>query len=99
MTRSPDGPAPTGYRLRVAGHLDPHWAAWFGGLELTHHDDGTTSLTAAVCDQAALHGLLAKIRDLGVALVSVAVIDLPADGAPQPVATRPAARPLREPTR
>ncbi len=79
MTQSPQRQAPTAYRLRVAGHLDQHWSAWFGDLQLTHHDDGTTELTGVVSDQAQLHGLLTKIRDLGVALISVAVID-PPDG-------------------
>ena len=70
-------------RLPAAGrgHLDQHWSAWFGGLTLTHEDDGTTSLTGAVTDQAELHGLLTKIRDLGVTLISVAVVD-PAQAAP-----------------
>jgi hypothetical protein len=72
---------PTIYELRVAGRLDPHWSAWFGGLSLTHQDDGNTSLTGTVTDQAELHGLLAKIRDLGVTLISVTVVD-PAEAAP-----------------
>ena len=64
-------------RLRVEGHLDDHWSDWFGGLALTRNGDGTTSLSGAVEDQAALHGLLAKVRDLGVALISVEVERLP----------------------
>ena len=72
---------PPVYQLRVAGRLDQHWSAWFGGLTLTHQDDGSTSLTGTVTDQAELHGLLAKIRDLGVTLISVSVLD-PAEGAP-----------------
>ena len=75
MTRSPHRPTPAGYRLQVAGHLDQHWSAWFGDLTLTHDDDGTTSLSGLVADQAELHGLLTKIRDLGVTLISVAIID------------------------
>jgi hypothetical protein len=63
------------YRLRVAGRLDQHWSAWFGGLSVAHEDDGSTSLTGAVADQAELHGLLAKIRDLGVTLISVTVVE------------------------
>jgi hypothetical protein len=66
---------PAWYRLRVAGRIDDHWAAWFGGLTLTHDRDGTTSLTGQVRDQAELHGLLAKVRDLGVTLISVAVVE------------------------
>lgn len=75
MTRSLRRQVPAGYRLRVDGHLDDHWSAWFGDLTLTHHSDGTTSLSGAVADQAALHGLLMKVRDLGVILISVEVID------------------------
>ena len=75
MTSATAGPRPTTYVLRVNGHLDQHWAAWFGGLVLTREDDGSTSLTGAIADQAELHGLLTKIRDLGVTLISVAVVD------------------------
>ena len=75
MIKAPEGPRPTTYVLRVDGHLDQHWAAWFGGLVLTREDDGSTSLTGAIADQAELHGLLTKIRDLGVTLISVAVVD------------------------
>jgi len=59
------------YEIRVEGHLDTRWAAWFDGLDLTHETDGTTVLHGPVVDQAALHGLLQKVRDLGVPLVSV----------------------------
>ncbi len=62
---------PTVYCLRIAGHLDPHWAAWFDGLELAYDTDGTTTITGPVADQAALHGLLRKIRDLGVPLLEI----------------------------
>jgi hypothetical protein len=62
---------PHGYRLRVEGHLDDHWSASFDCLALARENDGTTSLTGAVADQAALHGLLAKIRDLGILVISV----------------------------
>jgi hypothetical protein len=83
------GWGPAGYRLRVAGHLDHHWSPWFGDLSLTHEDDGTTSLTGVVADQAELHGLLTKIRDLGVTLISVTVVD-PADSVDhQPDVTSP----------
>lgn len=74
MTR-PDRPPHTRYRLRVAGHLDQHWSLWFGDLTLIHDDDGTTSLIGAVADQAELHGLLTKIRDLGVTLISLETVD------------------------
>jgi hypothetical protein len=75
MTRSPGRQLPARYRLRVGGHLDHHWSPWFGDLTLTHDDDGTTSLTGVVADQAELHGLLTKIRDLGVTLISVETVD------------------------
>ena len=59
------------YEIRIEGHLDSRWAAWFDGLALTHETDGTTVLHGPVVDQAALHGLLQKVRDLGLPLVSV----------------------------
>ncbi len=59
------------YELRIQGHLDQHWSAWFDGFTITHQDDGTTILHGAVRDQSELHGLLAKVRDLGTALISV----------------------------
>ena len=76
MTQSPRRKAPTVYVLRVDAHLDPHWSGWFGDLSLTQEDDGTTSLTTVVSDQAELHGLLAKIRDLGVTLISLEALDM-----------------------
>lgn len=71
--------APVGYRIRVAARLDGHWSSWFDDLTLTGESDGTTSLSGAVADQAQLHGLLAKIRDLGISLVSVEAIEPPRD--------------------
>ncbi len=62
---------PTVYCLRIAGHLDSHWSAWFDGLELAYDTDCTTTITGPVADQAALHGLLRKIRDLGVPLLEI----------------------------
>ena len=76
-----DGAEPGGYELRVGRHLDDHWADWFGGLTLTREPDGTTTLRGAVADQAALHGLLIKIRDLGIALLSVQAIGAPTESA------------------
>ncbi|MDJ0356904.1 hypothetical protein [Paenarthrobacter sp. PH39-S1] len=75
MTRSPQRADPAGYRLRVNGHLDDHWSAWFDGLTLVTESDGTTSLTGLIHDQAVLHGLLTKVRDLGLVLVSVESVD------------------------
>ena len=72
--RRPD--APTHYELTVQGHLDERWSNWFG-LELSHENDGTTTLRGAVTDQAELHGLLAKVRDLGATLISVAPVETP----------------------
>lgn len=67
----PTPPAPMCYELRIQGHLDQHWSEWFGGLAISHDDDDTTTLRGIVTDQSELHGLLAKVRDLGVTLVSV----------------------------
>ena len=63
------------YEIRLKGHLDSRWAAWFDGLSLTHDSDGTTIISGPVVDQAALHGLLQKVRDVGIPLVSVAQVD------------------------
>jgi len=62
---------PGRYEIRLQGHLDARWAAWFDGLALTRDSDGTTIIHGPVADQAALHGLLQKVRDLGLPLVSV----------------------------
>jgi hypothetical protein len=59
------------YEIRIEGLLDTRWAAWFDDMALTHETDGTTVLHGPVVDQAALHGLLQKVRDLGLPLVSV----------------------------
>jgi hypothetical protein len=63
------------YEIRLKGHLDTRWAGWFDGLSLTHRSDGTTVIHGQVADQAALHGLLQKVRDAGLPLVSVIRID------------------------
>ena len=73
--RRPD--APTHYELTIQGHLDERWSNWFGGLDLSHENNGTTTLRGAVTDQAELHGLLAKVRDLGATLISVTTVDIP----------------------
>jgi hypothetical protein len=70
------GPAePARYELRVQGVLDPRWSAWFEGLQVTSDQAGETTIAGPVTDQAALHGLLAKVRDLGLELLSVRRID------------------------
>jgi hypothetical protein len=66
-----DQGAPGRYEIRLKGHLEDRWAAWFDGLTLTREDDGTTLLTGPVVDQAALHGVLRKVRDLGMDLIAV----------------------------
>jgi hypothetical protein len=59
------------YEIRLVGHLDARWSAWFDGLSVTHERDGTSVIHYPAADQAALHGLLRKVRDLGLMLVSV----------------------------
>ena len=65
----PDGP--TIYQIRIRGHLDQQWADWFDGMAVTTAEDGDTLLTGPAEDQAALLGLIRKVRDLGIPLVSV----------------------------
>ena len=59
------------YEIRLTGTLDARWAAWFDGLTLTHESDGTTVIHGPIVDQSALHGVLQRVRDLGLPLVSV----------------------------
>jgi hypothetical protein len=63
------------YEIRVKGRLDRRWAAWFDGLALSNDADGTTVIRGQVVDQAALHGLLDRTRDLGLPLISVVQVD------------------------
>jgi hypothetical protein len=63
------------YEIRFKGRLEPRWAAWFDGLSLTSESDGTTIICGPVADQSALHGLLQKVRDLGLPLVSVTQVE------------------------
>jgi hypothetical protein len=67
----PDPGQPVVYQIRIKGHLGSQWKDWFGGLIITLEDNGDTLLTGPLVDQAALHGLLKKVRDLGMPLVSV----------------------------
>jgi len=69
------------YEIRLKGHLNDRWANWFEGLTITLEDNGDTLLTGPVVDQAALHGLLKKVRDLGMPLVSVSPVE------PRPLTT------------
>jgi hypothetical protein len=70
MSREINSEATT-YQIRIKGHLGPEWSDWFGGLDISLDDNGDTLLIGPVVDQAALHGLLRKVRDLGMPLVSV----------------------------
>jgi hypothetical protein len=63
------------YQIRIKGHLGDEWVGWFGGLTITLEQDGCTLLTGPVVDQAALYGLLKKVRNLGMPLVSVAPVE------------------------
>ena len=80
---------PTIYEIRVEGHLDREWSAWFEGLTVTPEEDGTTLLHGPVTDQAALHGLLRRIRDLGAPLISINQVE------PDPPDPAPRDRPIR----
>ena len=63
------------YRIRIQGHLGQQWTTWFDGLTLTLEEDGNTLLSGSLADQSALHGILKKIRDLGMPLLSVSFFD------------------------
>jgi hypothetical protein len=66
---------PGRYEIRLRGHLDQRWAAWFDGLSLSPEADGTTIIHGPIADQSALHGLLQKVRDTGLPLVSVTCVE------------------------
>jgi hypothetical protein len=66
---------PMVYQIRIKGQLDPQWTNWFEGLTITLEEHGETLLTGLVIDQAALHGLLKKVRDLGLPLISVSPVE------------------------
>jgi len=79
MSKTPnskiDKSQPPVYEIRIKGHLGSQWTDWFEGLTITLEDNGDTQLTGPVIDQAALHGLLKKVRDLGLPLVSVSPVE------------------------
>ena len=81
---------PMVYQLRIEGHLGCQWTDWFGGLTITLEDNGDTLLTGPVVDQAALHGLFKKVRDLGMPLVSVNRVEPGPSTRPPGVGTRQA---------
>jgi hypothetical protein len=74
-TSTGDRPGAGRYEIRLTGHLEARWAAWFDGLTISRESDGTTVISGPIADQAALHGLLQRVRDLGVSLVSVTQVE------------------------
>ena len=70
-----DSSKPLVYQIRIEGHLGPQWTDWFEGLTITLEEDGDTLLTGPLVDQSALHGLLKKVRDLGMPLISVSPVE------------------------
>ena len=74
-TPRPEHPDSGPYEIRLKGHIDAHWTSWFDGSTVTQESDGTTVISSLVVDQAALHGLLQRVRDLGLPLVSVIRVD------------------------
>jgi hypothetical protein len=70
-----DQPGRGRYEIRLSGHLHERWAAWFDGLTVSLRDDGTTVISGPLADQAALHGLLQRVRDLGLPLIAVTELD------------------------
>ena len=75
LESKPDLSRPAVYQIKIEGHLARQWTGWFEGLAITLEEDGGTLLTGPVVDQAALHGLLKKVRDLGLPLVSVVRVE------------------------
>ncbi len=75
MSAESSDQASLGYEIRVIGHLDPRWSAWFDGLDLSLENDGTTVISGPIADQAALHGVLRRLRDIGLTLVSITQVD------------------------
>jgi hypothetical protein len=86
MTETPSSTEEHGepelYEIRLKGHLDDRWADWFEGLTITRAANGETLLAGPVADQAALHGLIKKVRDLGMSLVSISPIETDRPAAP-----------------
>jgi len=78
MTEQQKLPSPEYYQLRVKGQLDPRWSEWFEGLTISHETDGSTLLAGPVMDQAALYGILLKLHDLNLPLLSVILVEIQA---------------------
>lgn len=78
--REPYSDQPTVYQIRLQGYLGQRWAEWFGDLSITYEDNGNTLLTGPIVDQTALHGILKRVRDLGIPLLSVNRVDEPSAG-------------------
>ena len=74
-TRGPFGDTPIIYQIRIKGHLGSKWAEWFEGMTISLEEDDNTLLTGTVVDQSALHGILKKVRDLGLPLLSVNFVE------------------------
>jgi hypothetical protein len=79
MDRRPLADAPAYYQIRVRGAIDPHWSDWFDGMAVTYDASGDTLLVGPLADQAALYGVLHRIRDLGLMLLAVARLPEPAE--------------------
>ena len=75
VPKSPPTDEPMVYQIRLKGHLDSQWVSWFEGLTITLESNGNTLLSGLVPDQAALHGLLKKVRDLGIPLLSIICVE------------------------
>ncbi len=76
MSKGPKKNCPVIYQIKIKGHLEEHWAEWFEEMTFTHEKDGTTTLHGPLSDQAALHSILRKIRDLNLQLISVKQVKL-----------------------
>ncbi|HYF65292.1 MAG TPA: hypothetical protein VD886_20865 [Herpetosiphonaceae bacterium] len=72
---APGGEPPAIYQIRIKGHIGPEWSDWFGGLSISCQDNGDTLLTGPVIDQSALHGVIRSVRDLGLPLLSLLLLE------------------------